>query len=122
MALSYNGSGIWQQSSRFSVNTPIPTVKIINVDIPSVVKVGQTYNYNATLNNTGAAQAIVTLRIVSSLAGLVSNTSITIPAGSTINVPLTTAFSPAGARTVTYTVLYNDQVIDSFSKNIQANP
>ena len=108
-------------ATRLTVSSPLPTVKILNVDIPSVVTVGQTYNYNVTLNNSGTTQASVTLNIDSSVSGHVSSTSVNVPANSNLNVPITTTFTPAGVRTVTYTVLSNSQVLDTLTKTIQAN-
>jgi hypothetical protein len=85
-----------------------------------MVTVGQTYNYNVILTSNWTTQAVINLRVESSIAGISSNNPVTIPPGGTISVPLTTIFTPAGTRTVTYTVLFNTQVLDSMTKSIRA--
>jgi hypothetical protein len=108
-------------------STPTPTIaiqpviKIQNVDIPTTVTVGQNYNYNVTLNNSGASQVTVTLNINSSVTGVATNQPITVPANGSMNVSIQSTFASAGVRTVTYSVLYNNQVLDSLTKSVQAN-
>jgi len=121
--LIYNNATLWSQpddSSRLTVSNPAPSVKIENVDVPSVVTVGQTYNYNVTLKNYSSSQATVSLSIDSSTTGHMSTTSVTLPANTSKNVPITATFTPAGVRTVTYTVLYNNETLDSLTKTVEA--
>lgn len=98
-----------------------PIIKIQNVDMPTTVTVGQTYNYTVTLINSGSSQATVALNITSSVTGNILTQSITVPANGSINVPITTTFASAGVRTITYSVIYNNQVLDSLSITVQAN-
>lgn len=113
---------IWSDSQPQPISKPVllPNIAIQNVNVPSQVQVGQTYNYNVTIDNNEAHAVSITLKIHSSVTGDVSIQNLTIAPNSTINVPQTTAFEPAGVRVVTYTVLFGNKEVDSLSKTVEA--
>jgi hypothetical protein len=113
---------IWSdnQPSPMPKPTLSPDVTIQSVDVPAEVEVGRNYTYNVTLRNDETSPVIVTLKIYSSATGDVSSQSVTVPANSAKDVPQTTHFEPAGVRTVTYTIFYNGQELDSVSRTVEA--
>jgi hypothetical protein len=115
---------IWSDSPQQPVSNPTlsPDVIIQSVDVPSQVEVGKTYTYPITLRNNESHSVTVTLKIHSSVTGDVSPQSVTVPAYGTQVVQDTTKFQPIGIRTVTYSILYNGEVIHSVSKTVEATP
>ena len=58
------------------------------------------------------------MNIDSSIVGHISTSSVTLSASTMTDVPITATFALAGVGTVTYTVLYNNQILDSLTKSI----
>ncbi|MBA7585859.1 hypothetical protein ES708_27849 [subsurface metagenome] len=113
---------IWSDNQPSPIPKPtlLPDVTIQSVDVPAEVEVGRDYTYYVTLRNGESRSVTVTLKIHSSVTGDVSSQSITVPANSIKDVPQTTYFEPAGVRTVTYTILYDSQELDSVSRTVEA--
>jgi len=123
MDIKYDDTTIWSQpndSSRLIVSEPTPVIKIQSVDLTAIVEVGKTYNYNVTLINGDSTARTVTLKIHSSVSGDLSTYSANVPANGTVKVPITTTFTPAGVSTITYTVVYNNQTLDTMSMTVEA--
>jgi hypothetical protein len=113
---------IWPDKEPPPMSTPVlkPDVTIQSVDVPPEVEVGRSYNYSITLKNGESNSVSVTLKIVSSITGVVDTKSVTVPAKGTLVVTETTKFEPAGARTITYTLLFGGLELHSLSKSVTA--
>jgi uncharacterized protein YycO len=120
--LVFQGSTIWSQpndSSRLRVTIPIPVIKIQSIDIPPVLTVGLNYNYMVTLQNYESISITVDLSIDSPITGHMSSTQVSLPPNGNQTAPQKIAVMQAGTNVITYSVLYNNQRLDSLTKNIE---
>lgn len=98
----------------------LPNVTIQSIGLPAEVEVGKVYDYLIALRNNESRSVTVTLKIHSSVTGDLSSKSVTVPANVTKHVTEQIKFQPAGVRTMTYTILYDGQELDSLSKTVEA--
>lgn len=115
---------IWSDSPQQPVAGPsmgLPDVTIQNVNIPLEVEVGESYNYSITLKNNESHPINVVLKGHSSATdNIVVNEPVYIQPDSTEVKYITTSFHPAGVRTVTYWISFDDTTLDSVVKTITA--
>jgi len=91
-----------------------PRARIEGVDLPQILYVGQSYNMNVRVKNTGEVDYTYTVEVEG--AGLVFGAreqSVRIPAGSTATVIFTFNLVSPGTPSVTVRVKSNGEIVDS---------
>ena len=98
-----------------------PRAKIEGVDLPQTLYIGQSYNMNVRVKNTGEVDYTYTVEVEG--AGLVFGAreqSVRIPAGSTVTVIFTFNLVSSGTLSVTVRVKGNGTVVDSKTVQLTA--
>jgi hypothetical protein len=111
----YSGNLVDTKSASMSV-TVLTNIKIQNVTFPTNARVGYTsYNMTFRLVNNESVDMVITWKANSSVTGNFDSGSVTIPKNGYIDVTRGYVYSTAGPVTITYTIYFNGNLLDTWS-------